>query len=186
MESSQTRGQTCVPCVSRQIPNHRTTKEVHRDFKSRNNRTGWFRVCVSKWELRERKPWRKIMKILYWAPEWEGRVFGRPGSCWVLWDPLRGCWPPGGCVHWQGFPSGSDGKESTCQCKRLGSSPGSGRSPGGGHGNPLQYSCPRNPMDRGVGGLQPMGSQRVEHDWATNTHRDLHVAKQRGVATLLY
>ena len=30
------------------------------------------------------------------------------------------------------------------------STPGSGRSPGGGHGNPLQYSCPENPMDRGV------------------------------------
>ena len=32
----------------------------------------------------------------------------------------------------------------------LGSIPGSGRSPGGGHGNPLQYSCLENPMDRGV------------------------------------
>ena len=32
----------------------------------------------------------------------------------------------------------------------LGSIPGSGRSPGGGYGNPLQYSCPENPMDRGV------------------------------------
>ena len=31
-----------------------------------------------------------------------------------------------------------------------GSTPGLGRSPGGGHGNPLQYSCPENPMDRGV------------------------------------
>ena len=32
----------------------------------------------------------------------------------------------------------------------VGSVPGSGRSPGGGHGNPLQYSCLENPMDRGV------------------------------------
>ena len=32
----------------------------------------------------------------------------------------------------------------------VGSTPGSGRSPGGGHGNPLQYSCLQNPMDRGV------------------------------------
>ena len=32
----------------------------------------------------------------------------------------------------------------------MGSIPGSGRSPGGGHGNPLQYSCPENPMDRGA------------------------------------
>ena len=35
---------------------------------------------------------------------------------------------------------------------------------GGGNGNPMQYSCLENPMDRGAGGLQPMGSQRVRHD----------------------
>ena len=34
--------------------------------------------------------------------------------------------------------------------RELGSVPGSGRSPGGGHGNPLQYSCLENPMDRGA------------------------------------
>ena len=42
--------------------------------------------------------------------------------------------------------------------------PGSGRSPGGGHGNPLQYSCLENPMDRLPGGLQTEGSQRVRYD----------------------
>ena len=42
--------------------------------------------------------------------------------------------------------------------------PGSGRSPGGGHGNPPQYSCLENPMDRGAGRLQSTGSQRVGHD----------------------
>ena len=40
-----------------------------------------------------------------------------------------------------------------------GSIPGSGRSPGGGHGNPLQYSCLENPMDKKPGGPQSMGSQ---------------------------
>ena len=44
-----------------------------------------------------------------------------------------------------GFPGGSDGKESTCNAGDLGSIPGLGRSPGGGHGNPLQYSCLENP-----------------------------------------
>ena len=39
-----------------------------------------------------------------------------------------------------GFPSGSDSKKSTCNAGDLGSIPGSGRSPGGGHSNPLQYS----------------------------------------------
>ena len=44
-----------------------------------------------------------------------------------------------------GFPGGSDGKQSTCNAGDLGSIPGLGRSPGGGHGNPLQYSCLENP-----------------------------------------
>ena len=44
----------------------------------------------------------------------------------------------------------SDGKESACNARDLGSIPGSGRSPGRGHGNPLQYSCLENPMDTGA------------------------------------
>ena len=43
---------------------------------------------------------------------------------------------------------GSDGKESTCNAGDLGSISGWGRSPGGEHGDPLQYSCLENPMDR--------------------------------------
>ena len=49
-----------------------------------------------------------------------------------------------------GFPGGSDGKESACNVGYLGSIPELGRSPGGGHGNPLQYSCLENSMDRGA------------------------------------
>ena len=49
-----------------------------------------------------------------------------------------------------GFPGGSDGKESACNAGDLGSIPGLGRSPEGGHGNPLQYSHLENPMDRGA------------------------------------
>ena len=46
-----------------------------------------------------------------------------------------------------------------------GSIPGSGRTPGGGHGNPLQYAFLENPMNRrSLAGLQSMGSQRVGHD----------------------
>ena len=44
-----------------------------------------------------------------------------------------------------GFPGGSDSKESACFVVDLGSIPGSGRFPGGGHGNPLQYSYVENP-----------------------------------------
>ena len=44
-----------------------------------------------------------------------------------------------------GFPGGSDGKETACNAGDLGSDPGLGRSPGGGHGNPLQDSCLESP-----------------------------------------
>ena len=49
-----------------------------------------------------------------------------------------------------GFPGGSDGKESVYNAGDLGLIPGLGRSPGEGNGNPLQYSCLENPMDRGA------------------------------------
>ena len=48
------------------------------------------------------------------------------------------------------FRGGSDGKESACSVGDLGSIPKSGRSPREGNGNPLQYSCPENSMDRGA------------------------------------
>ena len=50
-----------------------------------------------------------------------------------------------------GFPGGASGKEPTCDAgdiMRYCSIPESGRSPGEGNGNPLQYSCLENPMDR--------------------------------------
>ena len=50
----------------------------------------------------------------------------------------------------QGFPGGSDGKESACDAGDLGLIPGSGRRPGGGNGHPLQYSCLENPIDGGA------------------------------------
>ena len=62
-----------------------------------------------------------------------------------------------------GFPGGS-GVESTCQAGdagAAGSNHGSGRFPGEGNGNLLQYFCLRNLMTDGPGGLQSMGSQRV-------------------------
>ena len=49
-----------------------------------------------------------------------------------------------------GFPGGSDGKESACNAGDPGSVPGLARSSGEVNGNPLQYSCLENPMDRGA------------------------------------
>ena len=48
------------------------------------------------------------------------------------------------------FPGGSDGKESACNVEDPGLIPRLGRYPGEGNGNPLQYSCLENPMDRGA------------------------------------
>ena len=50
----------------------------------------------------------------------------------------------------EGFPDGSDGKKSACNAGDLGSIPGLKRSLGEGNGNPLQYFCQENPMDRGA------------------------------------
>ena len=55
-----------------------------------------------------------------------------------------------------GFPGSSDGKELTCKAGDLDMIPGLERSPGGGHGNPLQYSCLKNPHgQRSLAGYSP-------------------------------
>ena len=65
-------------------------------------------------------------------------------------------------VQYMDFPGGSDGKASVYNVGDLGSIPGSGRFPGEGNGNPLQYPCLENPMDGGAWcRLLSMGSQRV-------------------------
>ena len=64
------------------------------------------------------------------------------------------------------FPGSSNGKESACNAGDLGSFSGSGRSSGEGNGNPLQYSCLENSMDRSRG-------CRVGHNGATNATLDL-------------
>ena len=78
-----------------------------------------------------------------------------PNSNWVIY-----IW---------GFPGGSDGEESACNVGDLGLIPRLGRSPGEGNGNPLQYSCLGNPMDRGAClGYSPPGCKE-QHGWASNT-----------------
>ena len=59
------------------------------------------------------------------------------------------------------LPGSSVGRESACNVGDIGSLPGLGRSPGEGNGNPLQYSCLENPMDRGAWQLPSTESQRV-------------------------
>ena len=70
---------------------------------------------------------------------------------------------------WHGLPLWLNGKESACNAGNPGSILGSGRSPGEGNGNLLQYSCWRIPWTEELGGVQSMGLQRVRHNWVTNT-----------------
>ena len=70
----------------------------------------------------------------------------------------------------EGFPGVSDGKESACNVGGLGSIPGLGRSPGGGHGNPLQYSCLENPRDRGAWRATIRGKESDTTQWLNTAH----------------
>ena len=65
---------------------------------------------------------------------------------------------------------GSDGNESACNAGDQGLIPGLGRSPGEGNGNRLHNSCQENSKDRGAWWATTMGSQRVQHDWATTLY----------------
>ena len=74
------------------------------------------------------------------------------------------------------FPDGSAGKESACNegdTEDIGSIPGSRRSPEGGHGNPLQYSCLDNPTDKGAwrAAVQRVTKSRTRlSDYSVYTH----------------
>ena len=69
-----------------------------------------------------------------------------------------------------GFPGGSDGKESACNVGYPGSIPGSGWSPGEGHGKThFSILAWRISWTEEHGGLQPLGSQIIGHDWETNS-----------------
>ena len=62
-----------------------------------------------------------------------------------------------------GIPGGLDGKGSACSVGDLGSIPGLGRSPGEGHGNPLQYSCLENPHgQRSLAGYSPWDHKELD------------------------
>ena len=71
----------------------------------------------------------------------------------------------------RGFPGGSDSKQSACIEGDLGSIPGFGRSPGGGHGNPLQYSCLENPHGQwNLVGYSPWGCKESDTTERLSTH----------------
>ena len=68
------------------------------------------------------------------------------------------------------FPGGSDSNRSACNVGDLGSIPELGRSPGGGHGNPLQYSCLENPHgQRSLAGYSTQGHKKSDMTEQLNT-----------------
>ena len=72
-----------------------------------------------------------------------------------------------------GFPGGSEGKESAFNEGDLSSIPGLGRSPGGGHGSPLQYSCLENPQgQRSLAGYRPWGDKHSDMTKRLSIHSE--------------
>ena len=79
-------------------------------------------------------------------------------------------WPPG-----RGFPGGPSGKEPACLCrrhKRCRSDPWVRKTPGGEHGNPLQYPCLENPMDRAAWWVHRV--TKSQHNWSDSAHTSTH------------
>ena len=87
--------------------------------------------------------------------------------CAARWWRTKPQKVPGAGSVAPGFPDGSVGKESPGSAGDPALTPGSGRSPGEGNGNPLQYSCLENPMDRGAWRATVCGVAGVRQGWAT-------------------
>ena len=86
------------------------------------------------------QPGKQLVGLIILLPAHRHRAVTLP-RLWCFKDPL---------FPLRGLPTWRSGKESACQCWRAGSIPGSGRAPGGGNGNLLQYSYLENSMDRGA------------------------------------
>ena len=100
-----------------------------------------------------------------------------PRMCSSSWIDHTLCLDTNSAIN-RGFPGGSEVKASSWNAGDQGSIPGSGRSPGEGNGNPLQYSCLENPMED-PGRLQSTGLQRVGHEWVTSlTHSAINKTKK--------
>ena len=97
----------------------------------------------------------KLMPTQYLPPPTNGQSQWLSVQRMVWTDP----------ISLLGFSGGLDGKETACNAGDTGSIPGSGRSPGGRQGKPLQYSHLENSMDRGAWWATVHGVQRVGHDY---------------------
>ena len=90
--------------------------------------------------------WGSMPSLILTSPTWRGLQYLRTVQRYYRGYPFMG------------FRGGSDSKESSCNAGDLGFIPGLGRSPGGGHGNPLQYSCLEHSHgQRSLVGYSPWG-----------------------------
>ena len=95
---------------------------------------------------------------------------------------MKGGWtqsPANRSLNLGGFPAGWGGKESACNAGELDSIPGLGRSPGGGHGNPLQCSCLKNPHgQRNLEGYRPWSHKESDTAKRLSIHTHTHTHTQ--------
>ena len=108
----------------------------------------------------------------------------------IVFSQVQGLWLHNIDTWWEnssfleairGFPGGAEVKGSACNVGALGSILGSGRSPGEGNGNPLQYSCLENPMDGGAWWATAYGWQS---DTTEQLHFHFHFEAIRSIATI--
>ena len=128
----------CCPFLRKEVKGNLALKvSLHLPTTLRDNPTS----CVSLFSLCSDLilEYAKPVPELAWWYWFQKRVPEPSPPHLTLWIPLA-----------LDFFGGSDVKESTCNAGDLGSVPRLGRIPGGGHGNPLQYSCLKSPMDRGA------------------------------------
>ena len=111
----------------------------------------------------------KLGKVsFFYDTAWQqGYILTAPQDLQIQkWICLQATWtiPP----FTKGLPRWHHSKEPPAYVRDVGSTPGSERTPGGGHGNPLQYSCLENPHgQRSLTGCSPRGRKRVRHDLVT-------------------
>ena len=126
-------------------------------------------------------PVKQEHRVSCYLLEQEGRERGKTGlPSWQIDGsasyPTRTHISPDHCSRhldtqclFEDITGGSDSKASACNAGNLGSIPGSGRSPGEGNGNRLQYSCLENPMERSLTGYSPRGRRESKTERLTFT-----------------